>query len=203
MKSSEERDLAAEREICGLVSELARRIDDHVRQRVVQFELTGPQAVALRELTGPMTMRELALRMGCEPSNVTYVADRLEEQGVIERQAHPHDRRAKRLALTAHGAALREQLIEVLSHDSPDRPVARGAASPSGSAAQSRALISKPISTGDPWIPSGKWLLLPHPGTAVATGGAGRARDRSREDLLREDLDPGEGVSNFGVATFV
>jgi DNA-binding MarR family transcriptional regulator len=119
MKSSEERDLAAEREICGLVSELARRIDDHVRQRVVQFELTGPQAVALRELTGPMTMRELALRMGCEPSNVTFVADRLEKQGIIERQAHPHDRRAKRLALTAHGAALREQLIEVLSHDSP------------------------------------------------------------------------------------
>src|SRR4051812_37601642 len=119
MSSSEERDLAAEREICGLVGELARRIDDHVRRRVVELELTGPQAVALRELTGSMTMRELALRMACEPSNVTYVADRLEKQGIIERQAHPHDRRAKRLALTTHGTALREQLIKILSQDSP------------------------------------------------------------------------------------
>ncbi|WP_433425605.1 MarR family winged helix-turn-helix transcriptional regulator [Microtetraspora malaysiensis] len=119
MDSGEVRDLAAEREICGLVAELARRIDDHVRRRVVELELTGPQAVALRELTGPMTMRELALRMGCEPSNVTYIADRLEKQGIIERQAHPHDRRAKRLALTAQGGALREQLIKILSQGSP------------------------------------------------------------------------------------
>ncbi|MFC5181236.1 MarR family winged helix-turn-helix transcriptional regulator [Actinomadura harenae] len=119
MDSSGERDLAAEREICGLVGELARRIDSHVRQRVVGLDLTGPQAVALRELTGPMTMRELALRMGCEQSNVTYIADRLEKQGVIERRPHPHDRRAKRLALTEQGTALRERLMEALTQDSP------------------------------------------------------------------------------------
>ncbi|MEV5572351.1 MarR family transcriptional regulator [Spirillospora sp. NPDC052269] len=119
MDGSGERDLVAEREICGLVGELARRIDHHVRERVAGLELTGPQAVALRELTGPMTMRDLATRMGCEPSNVTYVADRLEKQGIIERQAHPHDRRAKRLALTEQGTALRERLIGILSEESP------------------------------------------------------------------------------------
>lgn len=119
MDSSDERDPVAERQLCGLVEELARRIDHHLRERVITLELTGPQATALRELNGPLTMRELALRMGCEPSNVTYVADRLEKQGIVERQADPHDRRAKRLALTAQGTALREQLMEILNQESP------------------------------------------------------------------------------------
>ncbi|MEV4116893.1 hypothetical protein [Nonomuraea sp. NPDC049695] len=39
---------------------------------------------------------------------MTPVADRLEKQGITERRAHPHDRRAKRLAL-----------IGILSEDSP------------------------------------------------------------------------------------
>lgn len=115
MSSSE----TAEREICGLVSELARQIDGHVRARVVNLDLTGSQAVALRELTGPLTMRELADRMGCEASNVTFVVDRLEQQGVVERQPHARDRRAKQLVLTTKGAALRRRLLKALSHGSP------------------------------------------------------------------------------------
>ena len=109
----------AEREVCGLVNGLAQQIADHVRERALALGLTAAQATALREMTGPMTMRELAERMSCEPSNATFVIDKLEKQGLAERRAHPTDRRAKQLILTAEGSSLREQLLELLAQDSP------------------------------------------------------------------------------------
>ncbi|MGW4405635.1 MarR family winged helix-turn-helix transcriptional regulator [Nonomuraea sp. NPDC004702] len=110
---------AAERNLCGLVGALARQIEGHVRERAAALDLTTAQAVALRELTGPMTMGDLAGRMGCEPSNATFVIDRLEQQGVVERRPHPSDRRAKLLVLTQEGAGLRERLLGLLTEGSP------------------------------------------------------------------------------------
>ncbi|MFI8103892.1 MarR family winged helix-turn-helix transcriptional regulator [Streptomyces sp. NPDC086023] len=109
----------AERQLCGLVNGLAQRISEHVRERAGRLGLTAPQATALREMSGPMTMRELAERMSCEPSNTTFVIDRLEKQGLVERRPHPTDRRAKHLVLTPEGAGLRERLTGLLAVDSP------------------------------------------------------------------------------------
>jgi MarR family transcriptional regulator, organic hydroperoxide resistance regulator len=110
---------AAERQLCGLVNGLAGQISAHVRERAVKLGLTAAQATALRELTGPMTMSELAERMGCEPSNATVVVDRLEGQGLLERRPHPSDRRAKQLILTPDGTELRGRLLELLGAESP------------------------------------------------------------------------------------
>jgi DNA-binding MarR family transcriptional regulator len=66
-----------------------------------------------------MTISELADRMSCEPSNATFVIDKLENQKLIERRPHPTDRRAKELVLTSAGAALRERLITLLTQESP------------------------------------------------------------------------------------
>lgn len=109
----------AERQLCGLVNGLAQRIAEHVRERAATLGLTASQATALREMSGPMTMRELAERMSCEPSNTTFVVDKLEKQLLIERHPHPTDRRAKQLVLTAEGTALRERLLALLAVDSP------------------------------------------------------------------------------------
>ncbi|WP_078868974.1 MarR family winged helix-turn-helix transcriptional regulator [Streptomyces sp. NRRL B-1347] len=114
---------AADWRVCGLVNALARRIETHVREHATALGLTAPQAVALRELTGPMTLRELAQRMSCEPSNATFVSDRLEEQELVERRPHPSDRRAKQLVLTPKGSALRERLMASLSKESPLSPL--------------------------------------------------------------------------------
>lgn len=119
MTNSPQQQTVAERELCGLVNGLAQQIADHVRVRAAALGLTAPQATALREMTGPMTMRELADRMSCEPSNATFVVDRLEKQGLVERRAHPTDRRARHLVLTAEGTALRARLLELLAEDSP------------------------------------------------------------------------------------
>lgn len=109
----------AERELCGLVNGLAQQIADHVRERAAALGLTAPQATALREMTGPMTMRELAERMSCEPSNATFVVDKLEKLELVERRPHPTDRRARQLVLTAKGEELRGKLLDLLVRDSP------------------------------------------------------------------------------------
>ncbi|MFJ9041114.1 MarR family winged helix-turn-helix transcriptional regulator [Streptomyces sp. NPDC102406] len=101
-----------------MVRRVAARAD-HVRARAVALGLTPAQATALREMTGPMTMRELAERMSCEPSNATFVIDKLEKLGLAERRAHPTDRRAKHLVLTPQGTALRARLLELLAQESP------------------------------------------------------------------------------------
>jgi DNA-binding MarR family transcriptional regulator len=110
---------AAERQLCGLVNGLAHQIAEHVRERAVKLGLTAAQGTALRELSGPMTMGELAERMSCEPSNATYVIDKLENQGLLERRPHATDRRAKQLVLTPEGTELRKRLLELLSEESP------------------------------------------------------------------------------------
>jgi DNA-binding MarR family transcriptional regulator len=114
----------ADRQLCGLVNGLANQIEAHVRVRAATLGLTNSQGTALCELTRPMTLRELAERMNCEPSNATFVADRLEEQGYLERHPHPDDRRAKQLVLTPKGTELRERLLALLSEDSPLAPLA-------------------------------------------------------------------------------
>ncbi|MEU4546027.1 MarR family transcriptional regulator [Nonomuraea dietziae] len=60
-------------------------------------------------------MRDLAERMSCEPSNATFIVDKLEKRGLVERHAHPQDRRAKHLVLTAEGVELRGRLLELLT----------------------------------------------------------------------------------------
>ncbi|QUQ64839.1 Transcriptional regulator SlyA [Kutzneria sp. CA-103260] len=108
---------AAQWELGKLVHELDMQNSARMRERVAKLGLTTAQASALRELTGPMTMSELAGRMACEPSNATVVIDKLESQRLIERRAHPSDRRAKQLTLTPEGAEQREQLLAVLSEE--------------------------------------------------------------------------------------
>jgi MarR family transcriptional regulator, organic hydroperoxide resistance regulator len=114
---------ASDREVCLMIIEFAKRIDDHLRSHLNGFNLTASQAVALRELGSPLTMRELAGRMSCEASNVTFIVDRLEQNGLVERIPHPDDRRAKRVRLTPDGKSLRTKLMRQLTKDSPLDPL--------------------------------------------------------------------------------
>lgn len=106
-------------ELRSLVYELARRLDEHSRRCVTALGLTLSQANALRDLGTPLTTRELAERMCCEPSNVTFVIDKLEAAGLVERRTHPTDRRARHLVLTPGGVAMRERLLQQASRESP------------------------------------------------------------------------------------
>lgn len=95
-----------------LVRVSIERVHSHLGTAAAEFELAPAQALALGELEldRPMAMRELAGRLKCDPSNITGLIDRLEARGLVERQAHPSDRRVKYVVLTAQGRTLRIRL---------------------------------------------------------------------------------------------
>ncbi|GAA5058150.1 DNA-binding MarR family transcriptional regulator [Thermocatellispora tengchongensis] len=108
-----------DREVCKLAHRFIQKLDAHVRRVSEELGLTPTQVVALRELSDPITARELANRMSCEASNATFVLDRLEQQGLIERRPHPTDRRAKQIVLTPAGERRRGDVLERLNAYSP------------------------------------------------------------------------------------
>ncbi|MEV6554195.1 MarR family transcriptional regulator [Nocardia sp. NPDC051756] len=112
-------DTELDRDVCKLVHQFTHRLDVHVRRVAEQLELTPSQVIALRELSEPITARELATRMSCEPSNATFVLDRLEQQELIRREPHPTDRRAKQIVLTPAGRQRRADAVELLGAESP------------------------------------------------------------------------------------
>ena len=60
-------------------------------------------------------MRELAALLGVDPPNLTPLVDDLERSGLVERQAHPTDRRVKLVVATPEGKALARQAEEILA----------------------------------------------------------------------------------------
>src|SRR5256885_695950 len=72
-----------------------------------ELELAGPQLHAMVWLghDGPLTMGELAHRLGVTEKGVTGLADRLEAHGYCLRERAEDDRRVVRLRLTGSGAA--------------------------------------------------------------------------------------------------
>jgi DNA-binding MarR family transcriptional regulator len=68
-----------------------------------ELGLTRTQAVLLGTASTPGSIRELAERIGCDPSNLTGVVQRLHERGLIVIEPDPADRRVKCIALSEAG----------------------------------------------------------------------------------------------------
>jgi DNA-binding MarR family transcriptional regulator len=77
-----------------------------------ELGLTWMQGMALISLDKPRPMSELAVRMHCDSSNITGIADRLTALGLAERRPSTDDRRIKTLELTAKGKQLRAKLAD-------------------------------------------------------------------------------------------
>lgn len=83
-----------------------------VAAKVQDYGLTTPQFGTLEALyhLGPLSLGELAEKLLVTGGNVTYVMDRLEDQGLVYRYRCPEDRRVIQAKLTAEG---RELVAEV------------------------------------------------------------------------------------------
>jgi DNA-binding MarR family transcriptional regulator len=90
---------------------------DNERRREVseRVGLSFGKTRALRRIARkPMSMKELAGMLGVDPPNLTPVVDELERLALVERQAHPSDRRVKLVVATAAGAALAHEAEAIL-----------------------------------------------------------------------------------------
>ena len=82
-------------------------IEGEVRRRLRDaFDVTLPRFDLLAQLDkapNGMTLGELSQRMMVSNGNVTGLAERLVEQGLLDRRASANDRRAQIVSLTAEG----------------------------------------------------------------------------------------------------
>jgi MarR family transcriptional regulator, organic hydroperoxide resistance regulator len=112
-------DAELNQQIADTLSELIRRAHDLGQAIASDFGLSVSDTKALFMLDAPMTMKDLGLRMGCDPSFVTSVADALEKHGLARREPSPRDRRSKNLVLTPEGVQLRDRLCAELTARAP------------------------------------------------------------------------------------
>src|SRR6516225_12017635 len=78
-----------------------------------RYGVTADQFVLLATLArggDALTQRELARRMSSDPSTVRAMLVLLEQRGLVERDTHPTDARARTVALTAEGMRTFRQL---------------------------------------------------------------------------------------------
>jgi MarR family transcriptional regulator, organic hydroperoxide resistance regulator len=107
------------RQITEAFSDLLKHAHDFAQGVAADFGLTPSDAMALVKLEGPMTMKDLGLRIGCDPSFVTTIADGLESHGLARREPSQRDRRSKNIVLTPEGVKVRQQVCDELMARAP------------------------------------------------------------------------------------
>ena len=95
------------RDTAELLHELVGRMRQRFAGIALDLDLTPPQMGVLATLDDSSSMSRLASEMGCDASNITWMTDRLEARGLVERRPDTNDRRVKRLVLTEAGRKMR------------------------------------------------------------------------------------------------
>ena len=109
-------------EVWQLMFDYLMRTAPHRTQSLAKRGLTPNDSRALFSLAfeAGRTMRSLADAWQCDPSNATWIVDRLEQSGLVKRQAAPHDRRVKLVVLTPKGQKTRAELMKEFYQPPPD-----------------------------------------------------------------------------------
>lgn len=92
-------------ELLDQLFELVGLLGKQMELGVAERQLTRARAEVIWRLqrSGPVTQRKLSEALRVTPRNVTGLLDGLEAAGLVVRGAHPSDRRAVLVALTARG----------------------------------------------------------------------------------------------------
>ena len=75
----------------------------------------GRIKVLLRLTQGPLTLRDIAEFTGVDAPYATLIVDNLEARGLVERTAHPGDRRRKLVTLTPAGQRAAAHASHIIS----------------------------------------------------------------------------------------
>lgn len=78
------------------------------------------RALMVLDADHPRPMGALADYWACDASNATWMVDRLEQRGLVERRVLPADRRVKAVALTQEGLAMKTELLRRLHEPPPE-----------------------------------------------------------------------------------
>jgi DNA-binding MarR family transcriptional regulator len=85
---------------------LLDRIDSVLRPMGITFARYELLVLLDFSRTGSLPLGKIGARLQVHPASVTNAVDRLEADGLVERRAHPHDRRTTLAGITAEGRRL-------------------------------------------------------------------------------------------------
>lgn len=116
MRAKAESKQASAAEVWRLLLRCAMSQFGRSSQIVQRFGLTPGHTKALLMIDPdqPLPMGNLAQLFSCDASTVTWLVDRLEERGLVERRGLASDRRVKTVALTPLGIKTKKALEEEL-----------------------------------------------------------------------------------------
>ena len=100
-----------------LVHDVSRLIKRRFERRARQMGLaiTRQQAAVMLNIAGNegVSQAEVATWLGIEPIALVRMLDKLHEEGLVERRAHPTDRRVRTLWLTAAARPVVERILAI------------------------------------------------------------------------------------------
>jgi DNA-binding MarR family transcriptional regulator len=100
--------------------ELFMRMRPRMLAVQAEYDLKPPPvALALKSIDDPVPMGKIAAHLCVDGSTSTWIVDRLEEKGLVVRQADPKDRRVRLVALTDEGRRIRDEIRAKLSEPPP------------------------------------------------------------------------------------
>jgi MarR family transcriptional regulator, 2-MHQ and catechol-resistance regulon repressor len=93
-------------------------VQAHSQADIERHGLTSGEFGILESLyhKGPTLLGEVQRRILVSSGGITYLVDRLEKKGLVERRDCPGDRRARYAALTPQGEALIERIFPAHGH---------------------------------------------------------------------------------------
>ncbi|HUA80255.1 MAG TPA: MarR family transcriptional regulator [Dyella sp.] len=94
-------------ELTAAVSQLLRRLRTHANPN--ELNLSQLSTLARLDQHGAMTTADLARAESMKPQSMGTILASLEQEGLVERQPHPTDRRQILFALTIAGVEMRRQ----------------------------------------------------------------------------------------------
>ena len=113
--TGQEEDLLLEHQLCFALTVAARSVVGAYKPVLEKLNLTHPQNLVMLCLweASPRTVRNISDALAQEPATISPLLRRLEAAGLITRRRVDGNERALAVALTAEGAALRQEALKV------------------------------------------------------------------------------------------
>ncbi|RST77454.1 MarR family transcriptional regulator [Siminovitchia acidinfaciens] len=93
----------------------AKSIEEKVKQDVANYDVNLSEFAVLEALyhKGQLTVQQICSKVLIASGSMTYVIDKLEKKGMLERKTCPVDRRVIHVILTEQGNAFMEKVFPV------------------------------------------------------------------------------------------
>lgn len=91
----------------------AKSLQERVKQDVANYDVNLSEFVVLEALyhKGQLTVQQICSKVLIASGSMTYVIDKLEKKGMLERKACPEDRRVVHVKLTEQGKSFIEKIF--------------------------------------------------------------------------------------------